>query len=134
MSGKLSRLVSSRGNYRGQVNRIYDDLSSLPNKTKQDRDILSAKLKRLQKELNNLDPDIRDLKWEINQTDEAKAISENNLEISESTLYKDKIDECLIALSNSVLLTPDPSLPSDPLKTRLKSATVPLPKFSSADG
>ena len=62
MSRSLSFLVSSRGNYRGQINRIYSKLADLATKSAQERNVLSSKLQRIKDELSKLDPQIRDLK------------------------------------------------------------------------
>ena len=76
MAGNLSQLISSRGNYRGQVNRIYNDLTYLDSKSPKEKSILSSKLKRIQGELVRLDDTIRDLKWKENGQDEVKATRE----------------------------------------------------------
>ena len=76
----LRLLVHSRGNYRGQVNKIYKDKNKFSEKNSEEKETLIKKLTRLQSELGKLDPTIRDLKWESNSEDEAKAILENNKE------------------------------------------------------
>ena len=78
MAGKLKQLVSSRANYRGQVNQIYAEAGNFVVKSASERETILSKLKRLRNELDNLDPVIRDLKWESNSSEEDKAISENN--------------------------------------------------------
>lgn len=134
MSRKLPQLISSRGNYRGQVNGIYREIGSFSSKTNPEREAIASKLKRLQTELNALDPTIRDLKWEKSEN-ENEADNINDEEISESGVYEDKISECLIAISNlNASPVAIPANHSSPLQTRLKSATVPLPTFSSNEG
>ena len=81
MSGNLKHLISSRGNYRGQVTRIHRDKDSLSSKTREERECISKKLNRLQKELDKLDSIIRELKWEENSSMEATALKENDREI-----------------------------------------------------
>ena len=74
----LTHLVYSRGNYRGQVNSIYNDKASFSEKNSEEKERLVKKLNRLQDELNKLDSIIREMKWEKNADDEGKAISEKN--------------------------------------------------------
>ena len=136
MSRSLSFLVSSRGNYRGQINRIYSELADLATKSAQERNVLSSKLQRIKGELFKLDPQIRDLKWIDNLEDETKAQQENDDEMKESLSYEDKITECLFALSqvttNVTPVNPLSSSQNPDWSTRLKSVTAPLPIYSSA--
>ncbi|XP_068224198.1 uncharacterized protein, partial [Palaemon carinicauda] len=72
---------------------------------------------------------IRDLKWEDNASDEAKAVAENEREITESSSYDDKINWCLYNLTK-VSVSQSPCCNSG----RLKSPEAPLPTFCSQDG
>ncbi|XP_068245414.1 uncharacterized protein [Palaemon carinicauda] len=129
MSHKLKYHISSRGNFRGQVNIIFNDISSLSGKSEDERKILEIKLNRVKDELSRLDVIIRDLKWEDNASDEAKAVAENEREITESSSYDDKINRCLYNLTK-VSVSQSPCCNSG----RLKSPEAPLPTFCSQDG
>ena len=140
MTGNLKQLISSRANYRGQVNRIFGDISNFSGKTATERNALTSKLNRLQAELDKLDLEIRDLKWAANFLDEDLATSENNKEIEESTNYQDKISSCLFELSQIVSASQSLTTAStsgthnSTAFSMLKSASAPLPKFTSAEG
>ena len=66
----MKQYISSRANYRGQINKVHADISNFGNKTISEKEALTSKLKRLQNELDKLDPLIKDLKWESNSVDE----------------------------------------------------------------
>lgn len=129
MSGNLKHLISSRGNYRGQVTKIHRDKDNLPLKTREERECISKKLNRLQEELDKLDNIIRELKWEDNSSVEATALAENDKEIDESTKYEDQITECLTIISK---LNSNPV--TNTVTSMLKSPTAPLPLFKSKEG
>ena len=96
----LKQLISSRGNYRGQVNNIHKEKDKFSEKNNEEKERLIKKLNRLQDELGKLDSIIRDLKWEENLLEnEAKALRENDKEIDDSTTYEDKITEYIVSLS-----------------------------------
>ena len=137
MAGKLSQLISSRANFRRQLSRIHNDVSNLPSKSPKEKELVTAKLKRIQTELERLDPQIREPKWEANLSDEVKAEVENNKEIDESSKYEDKLSECLYASSQSGDQDQggirDFTGHSQAL-SMLKSATAPLPTFNSKEG
>ena len=128
MTPNLNQHISSRANYRGQVNRFHRDIQNFSLLTTQEREVISTKLKRLQNELDRLDQVIQDLKWEENKSDETKATLVNDKEIEESSAYADRVSECLFALSkresnaggSASNVNPSLSL------SMLKSATAPL--------
>ena len=129
MSSKLKFLVSSRGNYRGQVNTIFNEISNFRNKPSSDRIVLKTKVDKLQNELNKLDSHIQELKWEENEDDEMKARAENEKEMREASLYTDKIYDILGKLEELSFS----SQSSNSLNTMLKSPNAPLPTYSSKE-
>ena len=135
----LKQLISSRGNYRGQVNNIHKEKDKFSEKNNEEKERLIKKLNRLQDELGKLDSIIRDLKWEENLLEnEAKALRENDKEIDDSTTYEDKITECIVSLSQSTAVASSQPIGSNPhgnpMHSLLRSPTAPLPSYTSSDG
>lgn len=99
MAGNLKQLISTRGNYRGQVNVIYNDKQNFSGYDLLKITNLVTNLQRLQRELSELNPKIRDLKWNLNAEDESNAEHENELELKLSTEYDIKLIESLNSLN-----------------------------------
>lgn len=121
---KLKFLVSSRANYRGQVNTIYKEKDNFLQYSSEERESATQKLKRLKEELQNLNSEIGLLKWEENSSDEHIAEAENKKKITECMGYDDKIAECLIIFQNHSSSAQNPV----PITSQLKSPKAPLPE------
>ena len=132
MAGDLKRLISTRGNYRGQVNTLYSDLSKFKDFDVLKRANVSSKLSRLKDELGKLDPQICELKWKVNDKDESKAEQENEKELQIIDQYSDKLAEMSNYLKS---LTPaSTTANAQHFQSMLKSPTAPLPTFASSEG
>lgn len=134
MAGNLKQLISTRGNYRGQVNVIYNDKQNFSGYDLLKITNLVTNLQRLQRELSELNPKIRDLKWNLNAEDESNAEHENELELKLSTEYDIKLIESLNSL-NQLTAQGGPSPANNQnFQSMLKNPVAPLPKFASTEG
>ena len=131
MAGDLKRLVSTRGNYRGQVNTLYSDLSKFKDFDVLKRANVSSKLSRLKDELGKLDQQICELKWKVNDKVESKAEQENEKELQIIDQYSDKLAQMSNYLKS---LTPaSTTANAQHFQSMLKSPTAPLPTFASSE-
>ena len=122
----LKFLNKTRGYSRATVTRLYNDRENFDSYDEVKKQTIRTKLTEIKSDLKDYDFKISSLLYD---EDEDDGRADNEMHIQEE--YNDKINECILVLTNKIVL---PSVTSDGAKSLLKCPQAPLPVFKSEQG
>lgn len=123
----LKKFIQKRKHVRQLVTRLYNSKDSFPNLSEPEKVVNKSSLDYYLSELKELNKEIQDIQWELDETTDKKY--EEELENCED--YGRKIRECYSLLVGRTNSTSHNSY--EAARSLLKSPIAPLPRFSGLD-